>query len=160
AHTIVSSQFVADDLRRAGIDRVTRIPLGVDLVHYHPGRREKREEVRERYGLPDTPVAGFVGRFSAEKELDVLLDAWPAADKANRGSPAGRARGSSRAAAHPSPRPPSRCSGPTSASWARAAARTRRRTTRGSRSSTGFSRSTRRWCGTTRESRAPRHDPR
>jgi alpha-1,6-mannosyltransferase len=78
AHTIVCSEFVANDLRCAGIDRITRIPLGVDLAHFHPGLRAKRREVRARYGLPEGPVAGFVGRFSPEKELGVLLDAWPA----------------------------------------------------------------------------------
>ena len=77
AHTIVCSRFVADDLQRAGIDRVTLIPLGVDLVRYHPRRRAHRDEVRARYGLPAGPVAGFVGRFAPEKELDVLVAAWP-----------------------------------------------------------------------------------
>lgn len=77
AHTIVCSRFVGDDLRRAGIDRVTQIPLGVDLERYHPGRRAAREEVRARYGLPEGLVAGFVGRFAPEKELDVALTAWP-----------------------------------------------------------------------------------
>ena len=77
AHTIVCSRFVMDDLKRAGIDRVTRIPLGVDLVRYHPRRRANRDEVRARYGLPAGPVAGFVGRFAPEKELDVLVAAWP-----------------------------------------------------------------------------------
>ncbi|HVZ49871.1 MAG TPA: glycosyltransferase [Gemmatimonadaceae bacterium] len=82
AHTIVCSRFVGDDLRRAGIDRVTQIPLGVDLARYHPGRRGARDEVRARYGLPAGLVAGFVGRFAPEKELDVLLAAWPAVHKA------------------------------------------------------------------------------
>jgi alpha-1,6-mannosyltransferase len=77
AHTIVCSDFVGDDLRRAGIDRVSKIPLGVDLERYDPSRRAKRDEVRARYQLPTTLVAGFVGRFAPEKELDVLLDAWP-----------------------------------------------------------------------------------
>jgi alpha-1,6-mannosyltransferase len=76
AHTIVCSRFAADDLRRAGIDRVSQIPLGVDLDHFHPDRRLHRDEVRARYGLPTTPVAGFVGRFAVEKELPVLIDAW------------------------------------------------------------------------------------
>jgi alpha-1,6-mannosyltransferase len=76
AQTIVSSEFVANDLRAAGIDRITRIPLGVDLAHYHPARRARRREVRAAYGLPEGPVAAFVGRFAHEKELDVLLDAW------------------------------------------------------------------------------------
>jgi alpha-1,6-mannosyltransferase len=76
AHTIVCSEFVANDLRAAGIDRVTKIPLGVDLVHYSPARRVRRRETRARYGLPEGPVAVFVGRFAPEKELDVLLAGW------------------------------------------------------------------------------------
>jgi alpha-1,6-mannosyltransferase len=82
AHTIVCSEFVANDLRQAGIDRITRIPLGVDLVHYNPSRRAAREEVRARYGLGNGPLAGFVGRFAPEKELDLLLTAWPAVHRA------------------------------------------------------------------------------
>ena len=77
AHTIVCSDFVGNDLRAAGIDRVTRIPLGVDLAHYNPSRRARRSEARIRHGLPEGPVAGFVGRFAVEKELHVLLAAWP-----------------------------------------------------------------------------------
>lgn len=77
AHTIVCSEFVASDLRRAGIDRVTRIPLGVDLAQFHPRLRATRREVRAREGLPDGPVAAFVGRLSPEKELGAVLDAWP-----------------------------------------------------------------------------------
>jgi alpha-1,6-mannosyltransferase len=81
AHTIVCSDFVGDDLRRAGIDRVSKIPLGVDLQRYHPSRRARRDEVRARYQLPNTLVAGFVGRFAPEKELDVLIAAWPEVNK-------------------------------------------------------------------------------
>lgn len=77
AHTIVCSDFVGDDLKRAGIDRVTKIPLGVDLERCHPSRRAARDAVRQRYGLPTGPIAGFVGRFAPEKELDVLLAGWP-----------------------------------------------------------------------------------
>jgi alpha-1,6-mannosyltransferase len=77
AISIVCSRFVADDLRAAGIDRVVRIPLGVDLAHFHPGRRASRDAVRARLGLPDGPVAGFVGRFAAEKEIELALQAWP-----------------------------------------------------------------------------------
>lgn len=82
AHTIVCSRFVGDDLRRAGIDRVTQIPLGVDLLRYHPGRRAYRDEVRARYDLPGGLIAGFVGRFAPEKELDVALAAWGTVHKA------------------------------------------------------------------------------
>ena len=77
AHTIVCSEFAANDLRAAGVDRVTRIPLGVDLEHFQLGRRARRREVRAMYGLPEGPLAAFVGRFAVEKELGVLLSAWP-----------------------------------------------------------------------------------
>jgi alpha-1,6-mannosyltransferase len=77
AHTIVCSRFVGDDLRRAGIDRISQVPLGVDLARYHPALRAQRDDVRKRHGLPDGPIAGFVGRFGKEKELDVLVAAWP-----------------------------------------------------------------------------------
>jgi alpha-1,6-mannosyltransferase len=76
AHTIVCSDFVANDLRAAGIDRVTKIPLGVDLALYNPSRRARRREVRVAHALPEGPVAAFVGRFAQEKELEVLLTGW------------------------------------------------------------------------------------
>lgn len=76
--TFVSSQFAADDLKRAGIDRVTNIPLGADLDHFHPRRREYAAETRRLFGLPvDAPLAAYFGRFAREKEIDVAIDAWP-----------------------------------------------------------------------------------
>jgi alpha-1,6-mannosyltransferase len=75
--TIVASQFAADDLARHGIERTERVPLGVDLNHFHPRRRVDAMETRERLGLPlDAPIAAFVGRFAREKEVDVLVRAW------------------------------------------------------------------------------------
>lgn len=76
ACTIVSSAFAANDLRAAGIDRIARIPLGVDLTHYTPARRPRRPALRAALGLADGPLAGFVGRFAHEKELDLLIAAW------------------------------------------------------------------------------------
>jgi alpha-1,6-mannosyltransferase len=74
--TIAASDFSATELRNAGIDRIARVPLGVDLDFFHPSRRERRAETRLRAGLTNGPLAIFVGRFSKEKELDVLVDAW------------------------------------------------------------------------------------
>lgn len=75
--TVVSSDFAADDLRRAGVDRIARLPLGVDLELFDPSRRARRDETRARYGLPqDAPLAAYIGRFANEKEIDVLLDGW------------------------------------------------------------------------------------
>jgi alpha-1,6-mannosyltransferase len=75
--TLAPSAFVAGELERAGVDRVTRVSLGVDLDRFHPGRRASAWETRRELGLPSGPLAIFVGRLAAEKELDLLLAAWP-----------------------------------------------------------------------------------
>ncbi|HSY84263.1 MAG TPA: glycosyltransferase [Gemmatimonadaceae bacterium] len=76
--TICASRFAASDLQSHGVDRVERVPLGVDLDHFNPFRRYQSEETRERLGLPlDAPVIAFIGRFAREKEVDVLIRAWP-----------------------------------------------------------------------------------
>ena len=74
--TVVTSDFSANDLAREGITRIAKVPLGVDLERFSPSRKAYSSETRARFGLPDGPLAGFVGRFASEKELDVLLDAW------------------------------------------------------------------------------------
>jgi alpha-1,6-mannosyltransferase len=80
--TIVASRFMARDLEEHGARRVERVPLGVDLDHFHPRRRAAAAGTRESLGLPvDRPVAAFIGRFAREKEAGVLLDAWPAIER-------------------------------------------------------------------------------
>lgn len=75
--TLVASRFMADDLRRHGAKRVERVPLGVDLDHFHPSRRVDAAQTRELVGLPlHRPVVAYVGRFAREKEVDVLLRGW------------------------------------------------------------------------------------
>ncbi len=49
---------------------------GVDLGRFHPGRRAAAAETRRRHGLPEGPLAIYVGRLAAEKEVDLLLTAW------------------------------------------------------------------------------------
>jgi alpha-1,6-mannosyltransferase len=76
--TIAASRFVADDLERAGVPNVTRIPLGVDLELFTPARRAHAATTRAHWHLPvDAPLLTFVGRFAHEKELEVVMDAWP-----------------------------------------------------------------------------------
>ena len=80
--TVVTSAFSADELRAAGIDRVVRVPLGVDLALFTPTRRTARDTTRTLHGLPlGAPMVGFVGRFAKEKELDVLLAAWATVER-------------------------------------------------------------------------------
>ena len=77
AMTVATSQFSVDELTANGIDRVARVPLGVDLATFTPLRRASRDATRLRNGLPlDRPLLGFVGRFAMEKEFPVLMEAW------------------------------------------------------------------------------------
>jgi alpha-1,6-mannosyltransferase len=79
--TLAPSDFVAGELEREGVERVRRVTLGVDLDRFHPRRRMYAAETRRGYGLPDGPLALFVGRFAREKELDLLLTAWPMVER-------------------------------------------------------------------------------
>ena len=75
--TLASSDAAARDLERAGVPRVRRVSLGVNLDHFRPERRARRGEARRRAGLPAGPVVMFVGRLAKEKDLDLVLAAWP-----------------------------------------------------------------------------------
>ncbi len=74
--TLVASDSVARVLEARGVAKVERVTLGVDLDLFEPGRRARRSATRARYGLPEGPLALFVGRLAREKQLDVLLEAW------------------------------------------------------------------------------------
>jgi glycosyltransferase involved in cell wall biosynthesis len=55
-------------------DRIEMIPNGIDAARYeHPGGQE---EARRTLGLPPlAPVVGLVGRISAQKRVDLFLEA-------------------------------------------------------------------------------------
>jgi alpha-1,6-mannosyltransferase len=75
--TLAPSDFVARELERAGVERVVRVGLGVDLARFNPARRARALDTRRRHGLPEGLLAIYVGRLAAEKEVDLLLQAWP-----------------------------------------------------------------------------------
>jgi alpha-1,6-mannosyltransferase len=75
--TLAPSDFVAGELERQGVERVVRVSLGVDLERVHPRRRAAGAATRRRFELPGGPLAIYVGRLAAEKEVELLLDAWP-----------------------------------------------------------------------------------
>jgi alpha-1,6-mannosyltransferase len=79
---ICGSSYAARELAELGVERISVAPLGVDLVTFHPRRRGWADETRRAAGLPPGLVALFAGRFAAEKRLDVVLDAWPAVERA------------------------------------------------------------------------------
>ncbi|MEP7062045.1 MAG: glycosyltransferase [Betaproteobacteria bacterium] len=71
---IAPSEYMRGRLASWGIDRVLVRHLGVDATQFHP--RHRTEDLRARLGLPaDTRLLIYVGRFSAEKRIDVLLEA-------------------------------------------------------------------------------------
>jgi alpha-1,6-mannosyltransferase len=75
--TLAPSEFVARELEALGVDRVVRVGLGVDLDRFHPRRRDNAAATRTRHRLPEGPLAIYVGRLAVEKEVDLLLSAWP-----------------------------------------------------------------------------------
>lgn len=81
ARTMVASRCMAAELVANGITNIAHVPLGVDLEQFRPTLRpEGRELYRALYpvlGTDDRPIVLFVGRFAAEKRLDLLLRAWP-----------------------------------------------------------------------------------
>jgi alpha-1,6-mannosyltransferase len=79
--TLAPSDFVAGELEREGVERVQRVTLGVDLQRFHPDRRNYAGETRRGLGLPEGPLGLYVGRIAREKELDLLLAAWPGVER-------------------------------------------------------------------------------
>jgi alpha-1,6-mannosyltransferase len=80
--SIVASESAKKELQAAGVERIAEVPLGVDIEHFSPQLRSRALHTRARWGLPGPPLVGFAGRFAREKQLDVLLDAWPAVERA------------------------------------------------------------------------------
>jgi alpha-1,6-mannosyltransferase len=83
--TLAPSDFVANELEREGVERIQRVTLGVDLERFHPRRRVYAAETRRWLGLPEGPLALYVGRIAREKELDLLLAAWPEVERRTGG---------------------------------------------------------------------------
>jgi len=65
-----------DNLAGLGVPRTAVVPLGVDTALFHPARRDPAWK-KEIGAAPEQPVALYVGRLSAEKGLDVVLEALP-----------------------------------------------------------------------------------
>jgi alpha-1,6-mannosyltransferase len=69
------SRAMCDYLKSLGLSRVALQPLGVDVEVFHPARRS--HTLRGALGLPDgVRLLAYAGRFSAEKNIPVLLGAF------------------------------------------------------------------------------------
>lgn len=74
---IAPSAFMRSRLNEWGVERVVTRPLGVDIDTFSAARRSPA--LRRELGLPPrTRLLGYAGRFSPEKNIDVLLDAFRA----------------------------------------------------------------------------------
>jgi len=67
----------ADNLVGLGVPRTAVVPLGVDTALFHPARRDPAWK-QEIGAAAEQPVALYVGRLSAEKGLNLVLEALPA----------------------------------------------------------------------------------
>jgi alpha-1,6-mannosyltransferase len=69
------SRVMCDYLRSLGLSRVALQPLGVDTNVFNPALRH--QGLRRELGLPaDVRLLAYAGRFSAEKNIGVLRDAF------------------------------------------------------------------------------------
>lgn len=75
ARTLTPSESTAEQLRDLGIKNVGVLGRGVDTDLFNPERRDA--ELRRSWGAEDdTPVALFVGRIAAEKNLPLAVRAF------------------------------------------------------------------------------------
>ena len=80
ALTTVPDPSLIERLAASGIERLTLLGRGADTALFHPGRRDP--ELRASWGVAeDDPVAIYVGRAAAEKNIPLALRAWAEARK-------------------------------------------------------------------------------
>jgi alpha-1,6-mannosyltransferase len=69
------SRYMCQYLHNIGITHASVQPLGVDLETFSPARRGR--ELRAEFGLPpETRLLAFAGRFSDEKNIPILIEAF------------------------------------------------------------------------------------
>lgn len=76
---VAVSRTIRDELIAAGAapERVWAISNGVDLDRFSPAGATERSLLRALLSVPDAPRVIYTGRLSAEKGVDVLVEAWP-----------------------------------------------------------------------------------
>lgn len=78
--TMVPNAALAADLMQQGFRHVSVIARGVDTQLFHP--RHRSEALRQQWGAaPQDPVLLHVGRLAAEKNLQQLVQLWPAVQR-------------------------------------------------------------------------------
>jgi glycosyltransferase involved in cell wall biosynthesis len=77
---IATTSAIADEFQRQGLDsgRVRLIPNGVDTSLNNPVSAAERGMLKRKLGLPDVPIAAYVGILNARKNVDGILRVWRA----------------------------------------------------------------------------------
>ena len=84
ARTYVPCEDVREALRGEGFDNLALLPKGVDTDLFHPGKRD--ESLRREWGAgPEDPVAIYVGRIAAEKNLPLVIRAMESMGRLHAG---------------------------------------------------------------------------
>jgi glycosyltransferase involved in cell wall biosynthesis len=80
--TMVPTEALRSELQAAGFERVVVVARGVDTQLFDPARRS--DALRRQWGVgADDGVVLYVGRLAAEKNLDVLVQAYAAMRQLN-----------------------------------------------------------------------------
>jgi glycosyltransferase involved in cell wall biosynthesis len=81
--TTVPTQELAEELSSLGFQRLKVVARGVDTKQFRPDFRS--EVLRQQWGAaPEDPVALFVGRLAAEKNLDLVIRCFHAMRQHNK----------------------------------------------------------------------------
>ncbi|MBK6315593.1 MAG: glycosyltransferase family 4 protein [Blastocatellia bacterium] len=74
----VMSDEIAAELSSIDVaaDRFSRVDNGIDLDRFCPATDDERRALRTRFGIPDGPLALFVGQYVPRKGVRELLAAW------------------------------------------------------------------------------------
>jgi len=81
SHVVANSRFIAREVgRNYGVppDRISAVPGGIDPLVLAVSAAHRIRDVRAGLAGPDDLLVGYVGRFDAEKGLDVLLEGMTA----------------------------------------------------------------------------------
>jgi alpha-1,6-mannosyltransferase len=70
---LCTTEWAAAEFRRLGAPNLARVPLGVDLEHFHPGRRD--EWLRDWLAPNGESLLVHCGRLAPEKRADISVDA-------------------------------------------------------------------------------------
>ncbi|MGZ0654634.1 glycosyltransferase family 4 protein [Coraliomargarita sp. W4R72] len=80
ALTTVPDPSLIERLEKDGVERLQMLGRGADTALFTPDKRDAK--LRRSWGADDhTPVAIYVGRVAAEKDIPLSLESWTAARK-------------------------------------------------------------------------------